>query len=74
MSHEPKSIFMVLACALCLSTAAFTAAEKEGILPIPDYEGDFLTRSYLAGDLGGTRTDLSVAGVARQTTRRTILR
>ena len=42
--------------------------------PIPDYEGDFWTRSYLAGDLGGTRTDLAVAGVARQTTRRTIRR
>ena len=35
----------------------------EGILPLPDYTGDFLSRSHLTGDWGGTRTDLAARGV-----------
>ena len=35
----------------------------KGILPIPDYTGDWLQRSHLAGDFGGARTDLANKGV-----------
>ncbi len=34
-----------------------------GLLPIPDYSGDLLTRSYLTGDWGGARTNLANKGV-----------
>lgn len=42
-----------------------TAAEKEsvGLLPIPDYSGDFWTRHYITGDWGGARTDLANKGI-----------
>lgn len=41
---------------------AATEATK-GILPIPDYSGDILTRPFLLGDLWGARTDLADSGV-----------
>jgi hypothetical protein len=34
-----------------------------GLLPIPDYSGDFWSRRYLSGDWGGFRTDLANKGV-----------
>ena len=34
-----------------------------GILPIPDYGGDFWTRQYLTGDWGGIRTNLAEKGI-----------
>jgi porin len=34
-----------------------------GLLPIPDYSGNFWDRSYLLGDLGGARTALADKGV-----------
>jgi porin len=46
--------------------AAATPAEGEaahGILPIPDYTGDFWKRSYLTGDWEGERTKLANKGV-----------
>jgi hypothetical protein len=33
-----------------------TASASAGILPVPDYSGDFWTREYLTGDWGGART------------------
>ena len=39
------------------------SANSEGILPIPDYEGDIWSRSYLTGDWGGKRTEWTNKGV-----------
>ena len=38
-------------------------AAGAGILPIPDYSGDFASRSYLTGDWGGARTKLANRGL-----------
>jgi porin len=40
-----------------------TQPASQGLLPIPDYSGDLFTRSYLAGDLWGFRTDLANKGI-----------
>jgi porin len=42
--------------------AAAKPAAMQGILPIPDYTGDFWNRSTLTGDWGGLRTDLAKKG------------
>lgn len=42
---------------------AEAAAAQTGILPIPDYSGEFTSRSYLTGDWGGARTDLANKGL-----------
>ena len=34
-----------------------------GLLPVPDYSGNFLTRQFLTGDWGGIRTNLANHGV-----------
>src|SRR6476646_5706396 len=34
-----------------------------GLLPVPDYSGDFWTRQFLTGDWGGLRTNLANHGV-----------
>ena len=39
------------------------AAAPQGLLPVPDYTGDFSERSYLSGDWGGARTDLANKGL-----------
>lgn len=36
---------------------------SKGLLPVPDYTGDFWSRSYLSGDWGGARTDLANKGI-----------
>ncbi|MFM9957534.1 MAG: carbohydrate porin [Phycisphaerales bacterium] len=36
---------------------------KKGLLPIPDYAGEFWERRYLTGDWGGARTDLAQRGI-----------
>ena len=35
------------------NTAPEAAKSPTGILPVPDYSGDFWTREYLTGDWGG---------------------
>ena len=40
-----------------------TPAPPQGILPIPDYGGDFWKRSYLSGDWGGLRSKLADKGL-----------
>ena len=68
------SLAFGLSCAGLTLSAEHTAAEEAkngeqksakpaGILPIPNYEGDIWNRSYLAGDLGGKRTDWAEKGV-----------
>ena len=44
-----------------VSTAddAADPAERTGILPIPDFGGDFWSRSHLTGDWNGARTSLA---------------
>ena len=37
-------------------------AKSSGILPLPDYSGDFAKRSYLLGDFGGKRTEWAQKG------------
>lgn len=37
-------------------------AKSSGILPLPDYAGDFVKRSYLLGDFGGKRTEWAKKG------------
>ena len=44
------------------SPAASPGTDK-GILPVPDYRGDFWNRQYLTGDWGGTRSDLARKGI-----------
>jgi porin len=73
-----KWIFATLVFVLSCSCTAFAAeqtatgetkkgdanaAETTGILPIPNYGGDISNRSYLAGDLGGRRTEWAEKGV-----------
>ena len=38
-------------------------AKNSGILPLPDYSGDFSKRSYLLGDFGGKRAEWAKKGV-----------
>ncbi len=42
--------------------AASAPAVPGGILPLPDYSGDFLERAYLLGDLGGKRSEWAKKG------------
>ena len=39
------------------------AKPAEGLLPVPDYAGDWKTREFLSGDWGGTRTKWANKGV-----------
>ena len=57
-----KAIVSLLACGLSVACSIVVAEEPKGILPIPDYEGDFANRSYLTGDWGGRRTEWANKG------------
>lgn len=52
-----------------LVAATFWAGAARGqdvpknIVPVPDYSGDFWSRSHLTGDWGGTRTELARQGL-----------
>jgi porin len=39
------------------------ASVQEGLLPLPDYSGDWRTREFLSGDWGGTRNKWARKGV-----------
>jgi len=45
------------------SAQAQHAETPAGLIPIPDYSGDFWRREYLTGGWGGTRADLANRGV-----------
>jgi porin len=45
------------------SDASTESAEGEGLLPVPDYGGDWLTRSKLTGDWGGLRQAWADKGI-----------
>ena len=38
-------------------------AASQGLIPVPDYSGDLMTRNRITGDWGGTRTELANKGV-----------
>ena len=42
--------------------AASPPAAPGGLLPLPDYSGDFLERAYILGDLGGKRSEWAGKG------------
>lgn len=44
------------------SEAASAPAAPSGLLPLPDYSGDFLKRAYLLGDSGGKRSEWAEKG------------
>ena len=46
-----------------LATADPPAEKAEGLLPLPDYSGDWQTRKFLTGDWGGTRSKWASKGV-----------
>lgn len=45
------------------SDASAESSQGEGLLPIPDYWGDWLTRSKLTGDWGGLRQEWADNGI-----------
>ena len=56
--------FAVFLAALpCLSEAGTESTEAQGLLPVPDYSGDFWSQSHLTGDWGGIRNDLANKGI-----------
>ena len=59
-------LMVATAVVLFISTSDALAeappAKSSGILPLPDYSGDFSKRSYLLGDLGGKRTEWANKG------------
>ncbi len=59
------SAAMLILCGLASTSLAGDEAvetKSSGILPLPDYSGDFLERSYLLGDFGGLRTEWAEKG------------
>ena len=59
------SAAMLILCGLASTSLAGDEAvetKSSGILPLPDYSGDFLERSYLLGDLGGLRIEWAEKG------------
>ena len=46
-----------------LATADLPAEENAGMLPLPDYSGNWKTREFLTGDWGGTRSRWANKGV-----------
>ena len=43
-----------------------SSAADEGLLPIPNYSGDLVTRSYLSGDWQGLRQDWANRGITME--------
>ena len=52
-----------IAADLPISEQGKQSEETPGIFPIPDYDADIWSRSYLSGDWGGTRTELAERGI-----------
>jgi porin len=66
-----SKLILALSASLFFSPFAIAAdaqpapvpAKSKGILPLPDYSGDFRERPYLFGDIGGTRTEWAEMGL-----------
>ncbi|HEY7090562.1 MAG TPA: carbohydrate porin, partial [Tepidisphaeraceae bacterium] len=65
LAHVGLCLTFLSASALAADGEATTPPPEapKGLLPIPDYSGDWLTRSHLAGDFNGGRTQLANHGV-----------
>ena len=63
--YLPVALSLMLASAPALAADGDAPAKPAptGLLPVPDYSGDFWNRSTLTGDWGGTRNDLAKKGV-----------
>ena len=67
-THPKKSavVLLLVMSAMLLTVPSAKAddaqAKSSGILPLPDYSGDFAKRSYLLGDFGGKRTEWAKKG------------
>ena len=67
-THPKKSavVLLLVMNAMLLTVPSVKAddaqAKSSGILPLPDYSGDFAKRSYLLGDFGGKRTKWAKKG------------
>lgn len=62
---RPLALPTLLLCGIASTSLAGDEAvetKSSGILPLPDYSGDFLERAYLLGDLGGKRTEWAEKG------------
>ena len=56
------AVVLLLVMSVLLFTVPSAQAEGSGILPVPDYSGDFAGRSYLFGDFDGKRTEWAQKG------------
>ena len=57
------AVVLLLVLSGQLFTVTSAEAESSGILPLPDYSGDFVKRSYLLGDFGGKRDEWAQKGM-----------
>jgi hypothetical protein len=62
MKNRPLA-FLILALTGVTACAGTGGTAPKGILPIPDYSGDFWSRSFLTGDWDGARTRLANKGI-----------
>ena len=56
------AVVLLLVMSVLLFTVPSAQAQSSGILPLPDYSGDFAKRSYLLGDFGGKRAEWAQMG------------
>lgn len=67
LAKNAAVVMLLLMSALLFTVPSALAddaqAKSSGILPLPDYSGDFAKRSYLLGDFGGKRTEWAKQGV-----------
>ncbi|MCF7673866.1 MAG: carbohydrate porin [Akkermansiaceae bacterium] len=63
---RPLALPTLLLCGIASTSLAGdeeAAQKSSGILPLPDYSGDFLERAYVLGDFGGKRTEWAEKGL-----------
>ena len=57
------AVVLLLVLSGQLFTVTSAEAESSGILPLPDYSGDFAKRAYLLGDFDGKRDEWAQKGI-----------
>ncbi len=60
---ENAAVVLLLVVSVLLFTVPSAQAQSSGLLPLPDYSGDFANRSYLLGDSGGKRDEWAKKGL-----------
>lgn len=63
LAQEPATVSASTGGAGAAKPQVAVAAPVEGIVPIPNYGGDFWTRGYVSGDWDGSRTKLAQKGL-----------